>query len=152
MPLSPGDLGQHVDHGVADRVGERAGPGEQTRPRYGREGDRGLELGIVAAAGAFEGLGPAMVEHVLTLAVALHVKRHRAQQRAVGRFGQEILRLPAGAPADRLGILQRLQEAMGQERVAGRAGRERTNVPLRGLDAGQRIEDAQADGRCCRPA
>src|SRR5262249_21571339 len=69
------------------------------------------------------------------------------EQRAVGGLGQQVLRLPAGAAADRLGILQRLQEAVAEERIAGRAGRERAGIPLRGVDACQGIDDAQADGR-----
>ena len=142
-----GDLGQHVDHGVAHAVFERAGPGEQARSRHRREGHRRLELGIITAAGALEGLRPAMVEDVFALAVALHVKRDGALQGAVVGFGQEILRLPAGAPADRLGILQRLQEAVAEERVAGRARGQRARVPLLGFDCGKRFDDPQADGR-----
>src|SRR5258708_29337291 len=102
---------------------------------------------MVATAGALEGLRPAMVEDVLALAVALHIERHGAEQGTIGGFGQQVLRLPAGAPADRLGILQRLQEAVAEERVAGRAGRQRTGVPPGGVDARQGIDDAQSDGR-----
>jgi hypothetical protein len=142
-----GDLGQHVDHGVAHAVFERPGAREQARSRHRREGHGGLELGIIAAAGPLEGLRPAMVEDIFSLAVAFHVKRDGALQGAVVGFGQEILRLPAGAPADRLGILQRLQEAVAEERVAGRARRQRAGVPLLGLDCGKRFDDPQADGR-----
>ena len=141
------DLGQHVDHGLAHRLGERPRPCEQARTGHRCERDRRLELGIVAAAGAFEGLRPAVVEDVFALAVALHVERNGAEQRAVGSLGQQVLRLPAGAPADGLGILERLQEAVAEERVAARAGRERTGVPLAGVDARQGIDDAQSDGR-----
>src|SRR6266851_9806678 len=73
-----GDLGQHVDHGVAHAVFERAGAREQARPRHRRERHRGLELGVIAAAGALEGLRPAMVEYVFALAVALHIERYGA--------------------------------------------------------------------------
>ena len=127
-----GDLGQHLDHGVAHAVFDRAGPREQAGARHRREGHGDLELGIVAAAGALEGLRPAMVEDVFALAVAFHIERGGALQGAVVAFGQQILRLPAGPPADRLGILQRLQEAVAEERVAGRARRQRAGVPLLG--------------------
>ena len=93
-----------------------------------------------------------MVEDVFALAVALHVERRGAQQGAVLGLGQQVLRLPAGAPADRLGILQRLQEAVAEERVAGRARRQGAGIPLRGVDRGKRFDDAQADGRECHPA
>ena len=142
-----GDLGQHLDHGVAHAVFVRAGAREQAGAGHRREGHGDLELGVVAAAGALEGLRPAMVEDVFALAVAFHVERGGALQGAVVAFGQQILRLPAGPPADRLGILQRLQEAVAEERVAGRARRQRAGVPLLGFDRGKRFDDPQADGR-----
>ena len=142
-----GDLGQHVDHGVAHRLGERPGSGKQPRAGNRREGNGDLKLGVVAPAGALQGLRPAMVEHILTLRMPLHVERGRALQRAVGRLSEKVLRLPAGTPANRLGILQRFQEAVAEERVPGGARRQRARVPLRGVDGGQGLDDTQADGR-----
>ena len=142
-----GDLGQHVDHGVAHAFGVGAGPHEQARARHRRERHGDLQLGIIAPAGALEGLRPAMVEDVFALAVALQIERGGAQQGAVLGLGQQVLRLPAGAPADRLGILQRLQEPVAEEGVAGRARRQRAGVPLVGIDRGKRLDNTQADGR-----
>ena len=56
-------------------------------------------------------------------------------------------RFPTASPADRLGILQRLQETVAEERVAGRAWRQRTGIPLVGVDGGKRLYNTQADGR-----
>src|SRR6185503_8198078 len=119
-----------------------AGAGEQARAGHRRERYRRLELGIVAAAGALEGLCPAVVEDVFALAVALHIERYRTLQGAVVGLGQQVLRLPAGAAADRLRILQRLQEGMAEERAAGGARREGAGVPLRGVHGRKRVDDA----------
>ena len=88
-----------------------------------------------------------MVENVFALAVALHIERYRTLQGAVVGLGQQVLRLPAGAAADRLRILERLQEGMAEERAAGGARREGAGVPLLGVHGGKRVDDAQADGR-----
>jgi len=142
-----GDLGHHVDHGVADARGVGAGPREKARARHRREGNRDLQLGIVAAAGALEGLSPAVIEDIFALAVAFDVKRRGAEQRAVAGLGQQVLRLPAGSSSDRLGILQRLEKAVAQEGAAGRARRQRTGIPLVGVDRRQGLDQAQTDGR-----
>ena len=103
-----GNLGQHIDQSIAHAVGERAGAGEQARSRHWREGNRGLELGVVAAAGALEGLRPTVIEDIFALRVALDVEGYGPQQSVFRVLRQQILRLPAGAPADRLRVLQRL--------------------------------------------
>ncbi len=59
-----------------------AGGHEQAPARDRREGDGGLKLGIIAAAGAHIGVGPAMIEDVLSLAVRLQIAGHAADQRA----------------------------------------------------------------------
>src|SRR5688572_10523079 len=88
-----------------------------------------------------------MIEDVFALAVTFQIERGGAQQAAILGLGQQVLWLPAGAPADRLGILQRLQESVAEERVAGRARRQGASVPLVGVDGGKRLYNTQADGR-----
>ena len=138
-----GDLGEHVDQCVTDSFGKRAGTGKQARSGHWREGHGDLELGIVATAGALQRLRPAVVEHVLALRMGLHVERCSALQRAVVRLRQQILRLPSGAPSHRLGVFQRLEEAVAEEGAARRARRERAGIPLGGVDRAERIDDAQ---------
>ena len=111
--------------------------------RRERHGD--LELGIVAAARAFQRLGPAMVEHVFALRMALHIKRRGAVESPVVRLRHQILGLPAGAPAHGFRVFQSLQEAVAEERVSSRARGERAGIPLRGVDRCKRIDDAKAD-------
>ena len=60
----------------------RAGPDQQALAGDRREGDGGLQLRIIAAAGALIGVGPAMIEHVLALAVRFEIAGHAAEQRA----------------------------------------------------------------------
>ena len=48
---------------------------EKPPPRCGREGNRHLQLGVIAAAGPREGIGPGMVEDIFPLRVALEVGR-----------------------------------------------------------------------------
>ena len=51
-----------------------------------RERHRHLEFGIVAAAGALIGVGPAAIEDVFAARMALEIARRRGDQRAVGRL------------------------------------------------------------------
>ena len=83
--------------GAALGLEARAG---QEAPAGGR-GERhgGLELRVVAAAGALLGVRPVVVEDVLALAVALGVERHDGDSSAAGA-GDQVARHPAGAAAD----------------------------------------------------
>ena len=47
---------------------------EQAASGGGREGNAGQQLGIVAAAGAVQRLGPSVVEDVLALGVSLEIQ------------------------------------------------------------------------------
>jgi hypothetical protein len=141
------DLGQHVDQGVAYAGSVGTGSHEQARARNRRERHGDLQLGIIPSARALQGLRPAMVEDVFALAVTFQIERSGAQQGSILGLGQKVLRLPAGAPADRLGILQCLQEPVAEKGIAGRARRQCTGVPLVGIDRRKRLDNAQADGR-----
>jgi hypothetical protein len=56
-----------------------------------------LQLRIVAAAGALEGVGPAMVEHIFALAVGLQIAGNGAEQGAPDAvFQPQMMPLPAG--------------------------------------------------------
>ncbi len=90
-----------MDRRGADLLAQRPQAGDERRPRgvavglwrdqqprtgHGRERHRDLELRIVAPAGALVGVGPAVVEDVLALAMGLRV---------AGRRGDDL----AGPPA-----------------------------------------------------
>ena len=83
---------------AAHGLRQRAGAGEQARAGHRRERHRHLQLGVIVAAGALEGLGPAVVEDIFAARMALHVAGRGAEQRAVGR-----LRPAGGAAASRCG-------------------------------------------------
>src|SRR6185437_3997714 len=91
---------------------ERAGAGEQARPGDRRERHSDLELRIVIAAGALEGVGPAVIEHVFALGVTLGVAGRDAEDRAAGVLRDQMLWLPAGARSDRVRLFKRGEECM----------------------------------------
>ena len=101
------------------RIGALARRDEQPPARRGRERHRHLQLRIIAAAGALIGVGPAGIEHVFAARVRFQIARHDAGDRAVVGFGDEMLRLPAGARRGRAGRLQGGQESMRDEGVIG---------------------------------
>ncbi len=72
------------------------GAHEQTTPRDRRKGHRHLKLGIVTAAGALIGIGPAMIEHIFALAVRFQIAGHAGGKRAVAVLEQQMARQPAG--------------------------------------------------------
>ena len=106
-------------------LGQQAQAGDR-RERYGRQ-----QLGIVAAARPAIALGPAMIEHVLAVGMALHVERCCRHQ-AVAVLDDQVEGLPAGLVAHRLAGLERMQEGVAQERIAARDQR----VPGTGVDGG----------------
>ena len=101
----------------------------------GREGHGGLQLRIVAAAGALIGVGPGMVEDILAIGVGFQIAGHAGGDAASGVLQDEMLRQPAGSARRRSALFQRVQKGMGGERVgwASLAGRIRAagaGVPL----------------------
>ena len=95
----------------------RARPHQQAAPRHRREGHGDLQLGIVAAAGALVGIGPGVVEDVLALAVRFGVAGRAGDDLVLLVLQDEVARRPARAVADAARFLQRLQEAVGEERI-----------------------------------
>ena len=91
---------------------------EQPPAGHGRERHGDLELGIIAAAGALEGVGPAVVEHIFALAVGLEIGRRGGEQ--VGRIvlDEDRRRSPARALADAPRFLERRQEGVADEGIA----------------------------------
>ena len=85
---------------AAHRLGQRAGAGEQAGAGGRGERHRDLQLGIIVAAGALVGLGPAVVEHVFAARMGFQVAGRGAQKAPLGVLGQQVARLPAGAVAD----------------------------------------------------
>ena len=45
--------------------------------------NRAEQLRVIVDTGAVAGVGPAVIEHILTIGMAFHVARHRSQQLAV---------------------------------------------------------------------
>ena len=92
---------RELDEALRERglglVAVRTGRGEQATAGRRRERHRDLELGIVVAAGALEGLGPAAVEHVFAARMRLQVTGRDAEHLAGVVFHREVLRRPAGA-------------------------------------------------------
>ncbi len=103
-----------------------------------RERHRHLELGIIAAAGALIGVRPAGIEYVFAARMGFQVARHDADDGAVGGFGNEMLRLPAGARGRRFGIFERRQEGVAGEGIgpAGHIAAAGAAIPVSRRDLG----------------
>ena len=65
-------LDQHLD-ARNQRRSERGVAQQQARPRHGRKRRGDLDLGIITPARPLPGVGPAMVEHIFTLAMAFNI-------------------------------------------------------------------------------
>ena len=105
------------EHALASFAGG-SGPYQQPPPRHGREGDGDLQLGIVITPCLHEGFRPAVIEHVLALAVGFQIARRAAGDLAA-KPEHEMARGPAGAAADRPSVLEGFQEGMRNERIVG---------------------------------
>jgi hypothetical protein len=86
-----------------------------------------------------DGVGPAIVEHVLALAVVLEVAGHDGEGRAVGVAQLQVLAEPAGVCSGRAGLLECRQEGMAHERIVRLAGRIGARVPVLRRDGRQRL-------------
>ena len=100
---------------VADPLAVDAVADQQPRAGRRREGNRGLQLRIIAAAGALIGVRPAAVEHVFALRVRFQIAGHDAGDRAV-ELGHEMPRAPAGARRRPSRKLRRRQKRRGKRR------------------------------------
>ena len=119
---------------------------QQPRSGHRRERDRRQQLRVVGEAGLLAGPGPAPVEYELAPGVGLQVLRNRGHQPVFGVPDHDVPGLPAGAGADAVGGLERLQEGVPQERVCGRI----ECVPLLGPDPRYPVDDLrpQTHQRC----
>ena len=111
---APADIDKRSASARAHRLA--CGPGRTSRRRPGRrrERHRDLQLGVVAAAGALIGFGPAMVEHVFAARMGFHVAGHGADNRASASPRVDAAAASRRGP-DRAGPFQRGQEIMRDE-------------------------------------
>ena len=183
VPIGLGQEGE-MDRRGADLLAQRPQAGDERRPRGvavglwrdqqprtgdGRERHRDLELRIVAPAGALVGVGPAVVEDVLALAMGLRVAGRSGDDLAgaVPRPGHAPAaspsarrrspnpRAPTGRRARRRGCGSRAAPPRCRPGAGrARAGRVRHGVPLRGRDGLEAIRDADLDfeGRAAHAA
>src|SRR5262249_33437199 len=93
------------------------GRGEQPLSGHGGERDRDEELRVVADARAGRGGCPVVVEDELTLAVALHVQRTRADQ-PIAVPHRQVLRQPSRLGAHGAGFLEGGEPVPLEERRA----------------------------------
>ena len=96
---------------------------QQPRTGHRTERRRDLQLRIVVAAGTFQRVRPAVVEHVFAVAVRLGVHRRHRHHLARLAAQHRVLRQPAGARIGRPAVLHRAQEGVADERIVRRRRR-----------------------------
>ncbi|MCY1438768.1 hypothetical protein D9M71_549810 [compost metagenome] len=96
---------------VFDRGRQQPRPGDRT------EWHRAQQLGVVIDAGAFAGIGPGVIEHVLAVGMPLAITGQRGDQ-AITFNVQQMLGLPAGMGADTAAVFQCTQKSVTQKRLA----------------------------------
>src|SRR5262245_48206382 len=142
-------LGEPFGEQDLDIVSLRPWARQQAPPGCGRERHRYLELGIVVAAGALIGVGPAMVEYVFALRMGLGIAGHSAEE-LVARLRHEVHGLPAGAVAGRAGELGGGREVRWKERGVvqlrtGAGSRVGAGIPGLGRDIADGVDDTERD-------
>ena len=114
---------------LRSRRGQQAAAGHR-RERHGAE-----QLGVVAAAGAMQRIGPGMVEHELAARMRLEIKRRRADQLSRACHARARGAAPSRCAARRSRKLPaRFEEIPVEERVVGLARRIGDRVPCRAVD------------------
>ena len=119
------------------RIGEQQSPSCCRGKRH-----RDLEFGVIAPARIVPGFGPAVIEDILALTVALEIGGKRGSELSLGIFDHDRCCAPASARANAARILQRGQERMRQERIAARQ-----RIPLPGLKLANRTGNPRDDTR-----
>src|SRR5262249_1515136 len=76
------------------------------------------QLWIIPASGAFISVCPPVIEYVLTVGMSFCIKGHHPVNCTVWAGDREVLRRPARARRRRTALLERVQEGMGDARVA----------------------------------
>ncbi len=90
---------------------------EQAPARHRGERHGALQLGVIAAAGAEIGVGPAMIEHILPIGVRFQVAGHAGGEPPVLILHEEMLGQPAGLASGGAAVLQRPQKGVSDEWV-----------------------------------
>ena len=121
----------------------RAGAAEQAGARHRRERNGHLQLGVIVAARLLERIRPAMVEHILAVAVGLRIHRRGGDQRAGAVPQRRVLRQPPGARPGRPAILYRGKKGVADERVVVTGA----GIPFGGADAGNGRMQGKGKGR-----
>src|SRR5258708_29994957 len=96
----------------------------------------------MAAAGAFMGVGPAVVEDLLAVGMALEAERRRAEEAPIRALEREVLRQPAVFRRRRSALLERIEESMREEGIVG-AG---AAIPVGGRNRGDTIDHPDGEG------
>src|SRR5690606_7932060 len=90
---------------------------QEARAAHGGEGHGAQQLGIVTPARALIGVGPAVVEDVFALAVALEIEGHDADHGAVFIMQGQVARRPAFRRDGAAGRLAGVEVVVGVERM-----------------------------------
>ena len=139
-------------HGLRQRGAARvlpSRPGQETPPGRGREGDGGLQFGVIAPARALVSVAPGVVKDVFALAVGLGVKRHD-RDHVLPRPRDKVMGLPAALPTDGARGFQRPQKAVrgeGIDRAPTVGLRAGATVPRGGGDAVQPVQHGDGNLR-----
>src|SRR5690348_1683454 len=108
--------GREFHEGVRKRAANglclRASSCEQARAGNRCEWHRHLQLRIIVAAGAFEGLSPAMIEDVFAAGMGFDVTGRGTEETALTVLREQVTRLPSGPATDRARFLERRQKFM----------------------------------------
>ena len=135
----PAGLGQRAGqrdgvHGSV-RADEEAGAGD------GAEGGGDLEFWVVVAAGLFEGAGPAVIEDVFAVTVALCVHGGAGEQAFGGITQGGVAGEPAGAGGGGAAVLHGGEEGVADEGIV-RSG---AGVPVGGVNFVDGAVEAQSE-------
>ena len=151
----PTNLPQRPDQRLAGAFGSIARHEEASPGRRG-EGRGDLKLGVIAAARAFIGVGPGMIEHIFALAMALEIRGRGSDDPAGRILNDHMRRRPAGTAAGGTGGLERMKEGVRDERVEplafrlilAQARRIGAGVPRLRIDIGDGGDKAGGEGGC----
>ena len=142
QPLGQGQ--SPLDQGLAHTGQIRVWMSQEARAGRGGEGHGAQQFGIIAAARPLIGVGPAVVEDVFALAVALQIEGHDAQHGVVVASQRQVMRSPALGRGRTARRLTGMQEGVGNEGIAGRG---RAGVPRGLADVGDPVVNRDLEGQ-----
>src|SRR6185437_8812370 len=82
-----------------------------------RERHRALQLRVISPAASLVGGGPAPIEDIFAVRMALEIERHGADEAPAVVLESEMLRLPPGLARRRAARLERIEERVTEERI-----------------------------------